>query len=172
MAFIPQIEKLQGKYVNLREVTVDDAKFILKLRCDENKSKYIHKTENNLQKQIDYIKNYLTKKDEWYFIIENKNGEPIGTHRIYNVNNKNFTTGSWLMINDSSPAETTEGCYLMMNFAFNILGLEKNCYDIRKENQGIVKYNQFLGAKIVKESDLNVYFEATKNDYRFFKHGK
>ena len=38
-------ETLIGKYVNLREVTVDDAEFILSLRCDENKSKFLHKTE-------------------------------------------------------------------------------------------------------------------------------
>ena len=52
-------DKLIGKYVNLREVTVDDADFILSLRCDENKSKFLHKTEYNLENQIAYIKKYF-----------------------------------------------------------------------------------------------------------------
>ena len=41
-------EKLNGKYVNLREVTVDDADFILSLRCNENKSRFLHNPEVNL----------------------------------------------------------------------------------------------------------------------------
>ena len=32
--------KLLGKYVNLREISVNDAKFVLDLRCDSNKSKF------------------------------------------------------------------------------------------------------------------------------------
>ena len=33
-------KKLLGKYVNLREITLDDAQFVLDLRCDSNKSKF------------------------------------------------------------------------------------------------------------------------------------
>ena len=62
-------KKLLGKYVNLREITLDDAQFVLDLRCNGNKSKFLHKTENNLEKQIDYIKSYFKKDLEWYFII-------------------------------------------------------------------------------------------------------
>ena len=56
MAKIIEPEKLQGKYVNLREVTVDDAEFILSLRCDPQKSKYLNPTEYNIPKQVEYIK--------------------------------------------------------------------------------------------------------------------
>ena len=62
-------DKLIGKYVSLREVTVDDAEFILSLRCDENKSKFLHKTEYNLENQVAYIKRYFELSDEWYFMI-------------------------------------------------------------------------------------------------------
>lgn len=65
MARLPKPEKLQGWFINLREITIGDAKFVLDLRCDEKKSKYLNKTEYNLEKQIDYINNYLKKDDEW-----------------------------------------------------------------------------------------------------------
>ncbi len=42
---------IEGKYVNLREVTIDDAAFILQLRTTGKAVKFLHKTENNLQKQ-------------------------------------------------------------------------------------------------------------------------
>lgn len=54
-------KKHLGKYVNLREITLDVAKFVLDLRCDSNKSKFLHKTEYNLDKQIDYINSYFQK---------------------------------------------------------------------------------------------------------------
>ena len=52
---------LSGKYVNIREVTVDDAEFILSLRCNEAKAKYLHRTEYDIDAQKQYICNYLTK---------------------------------------------------------------------------------------------------------------
>ena len=55
MARIVHPEMLQGKYVNLREVTLDDAAFILELRTDAKKSRFLHKTDHDLQKQIEAL---------------------------------------------------------------------------------------------------------------------
>ena len=38
---------IAGKTINLRDVEIADAEFILELRCDENKSKFLHKTQND-----------------------------------------------------------------------------------------------------------------------------
>jgi RimJ/RimL family protein N-acetyltransferase len=165
MAHILQSESLQGKFVNLREIKLEDAEFVLKLRCDEKKSKYLHKTENNLQKQIDYIKRYLDKDNEWYFIIENKQHRPIGTVRIYDVKGKQFTGGSWLMEEGATANEVLEGSLLVRNYAFNVLGFEKDFYDVRKENKKVLRFHKICGAKIVGESDIDFFFEYTKNDF-------
>ncbi|WP_300832287.1 hypothetical protein, partial [uncultured Bilophila sp.] len=113
MAYLPHPEMLQGNYVNLREVTLDDAAFILSLRTNPKKSQFLHVTGNNLQKQIDYLKHYFTLEKEWYFIIENKYHCPLGTIRIYNVKNTCFTGGSWIMIDDATPKESIEGDLLL-----------------------------------------------------------
>lgn len=160
MAKLIEKEKLEGKYVNLREITTDDAEFVLSLRCDPKKSRYINKTENNLQKQIDYIKRYLTLDDEWYFIIENKEHKPLGTVRIYGVEGDRFSSGSWILIDGALSEEALESEYLSKNYAFNVLGF-KTCYaDIRKENKKVVKYEVAMGAKIVDEDEENYYFEC------------
>ena len=36
-------EYASGKFVNIREVEIKNAEFILSLRCDENKSKFLNK---------------------------------------------------------------------------------------------------------------------------------
>lgn len=165
MAKIISVEALKGKFVNLREVTTDDAEFILKLRCDEKKSKFLHKTEYNVEKQVDYIKSYLKKDDEWYFIVENKNHKPLGTVRIYDVKGKQYTGGSWLMVDEASPSEVLEGSLLLRNYAFNVLGFEKDFYDVRKGNKKVVRYHKICGAKIVDENDIDYFFELTKETF-------
>ena len=40
--------KIEGKYVNLREAEISDSAFILNLRTHAKKSRFIHKTDNDL----------------------------------------------------------------------------------------------------------------------------
>lgn len=156
---------VQGKYVCIRDVELDDAEFILSLRCDKTKAKYLHKTEYDILKQQEYIKSYQSKNDEWYFIIERNNHQKIGTYRIYDLKEDSFCIGSWLMIDGCSPSEVMEGEYLVKMFAFNTTGFDKFHFDVRKENKKVVQYHKMLGAKIVGETELDYLFECTKSDY-------
>ncbi len=158
-------EKLVGKYVKLREVTVDDADFILSLRCDENKSKFLHKTEFNLENQVAYIKKYFEIPDEWYFIIENKKGERIGTYRIYDVQDDSFCIGSWLMIDGVSPSESFESDWLLRMYGFDILGFKKIHFEVRKGNKKVIAYHNMLGARIIGETELDLLWEITREEY-------
>lgn len=158
-------EKLNGKYVNLREVTVDDADFILSLRCNENKSRFLHKTEYNLENQVAYIKNYFEIPDEWYFIIENKKGERIGTYRIYNVQGDSFCIGSWLMIDGVSPAESFESDWILRMYGFDVLRFKRIHFDVRKGNKKVIAYHKMVGARITGETELDWLWEITREEY-------
>lgn len=158
-------EKLTGNYVSLREVTVDDAEFILSLRCDEKKSKFLHKTEYNVDAQKKYIERYLSLSDEWYFIIERKDGERIGTYRIYDVQGDSFCIGSWLMVDGVSPQESFESDYLVRMYGFDVLGFKKIHFDVRKDNKKVWKYHKSLGAKKVGETELDFLWEVTREEY-------
>lgn len=158
-------EKLNGKYVNLREVTVDDADFILSLRCNENKSRFLHKTEDNLENQVAYIKNYFEIPDEWYFIIENKKGERIGTYRIYDIQGDSFCIGSWLMIDRVSPAESFESDWILRMYGFDVLGFKRIHFDVRKGNKKVIAYHKMVGARITGETELDWLWEITREEY-------
>ncbi len=156
---------ISGEYVNLRDVEIEDAEFILSLRCDEKKGKYLHKTENNIEKQQNYIKKYKTLDSEYFFIIENKKHEAIGTYRIYDIQKDSFCIGSWLMVNDADTNEVIEGDYLVRKFGFDTLKTDKLHFDVRKENKKVIRYHKMMGAKVVGETDLDYLFECTKEDY-------
>lgn len=70
-------EKIQGKYINLREAQIEDSAFILSLRTDPNKSQFLNKTENSLEKQEAYMRRYKTLDNEWYYIIERAVKNPV-----------------------------------------------------------------------------------------------
>lgn len=179
MANIIQPEKLQGRYVNLREVRVEDAEFIFDLRRSE-KARYLDAISDNVEDQINYIKNYLIKDNEWYFIVENKKFQPLGTLRISHVgkekitlgsldiknNDKNyFVIGAWLMIDNATSEESIEGEYLLKRYAFEVLNLEKNYFDVRKGNKRVLNFHKMYGASVINEDDENYYFELTKENF-------
>ena len=155
----------KGQYTNIRLVKEDDAEFVLSLRCNEKKAQFLHKTEYNADKQKEYIKNCLSKDNEWYFIITNKKQEPIGTYRIYYLKRDSFCIGSWLMVDGCSPIEVMEGEYLVKMFAFKATGFNKFHFDVRKGNKKVIRYHKMMGAKQVGETDLDYLFECSKEDY-------
>ena len=171
MAKIIHPELLQGKTVNIREVSIDDAKFILDLRTSE-RAKFLHHTEYNIQAQIDYIKYYLTLDDEWYFIIEDKEHNPIGTDRIITKDKNTFETASTIMVPEATPIQVIEMTRLILLYAFCVLGFSKHYAYTMKTNEQINKLNLLQGMKIKREDDNFYYFETTIDDYKWIKKEK
>ena len=169
MAKIVEKEALQGQYVNLRENRLSDAAFVIDLRCSP-KARFLNPTKNDTSLQEKYIANYLKKQDEWYFIIEDKNGKSLGTIRIYNVIGEQFEAGSWLMSDCANVAQSLEGEYLLKNYAYHVLGFNKNCFSVRKENKKVVNFHKVYGARIVKESEIDYFFELTREEFDLNKH--
>lgn len=177
--------KIEGKYVNFREAEIDDSEFILELRTDPEKEKFIHKTDPDINKQIQYMKNYKTLDNDWYFIIEDKECNPIGTNSVYPypIFTENWKdeeasilynqevgvmgTGRWLMINDINPIMGMETDIIIKDFFFNVLNLSFTPMLIHKDNLSVLKYQQLWGAKIVGwRDDISQHMlELTKENY-------
>ena len=67
-------EVIKGKYIDLRAVTVDDAKFIIDLRNDELKNQYIHTTSDDVDLQKEWIRRQICREGDYYFVICGKDG--------------------------------------------------------------------------------------------------
>lgn len=162
-------EVLQGTYIDLYEVELEDSEFILNLRVDSEKSKYLHKTEYDLGKQIDYIKKYKKLENEWYFIIKSKSGESLGTFRINDLREDSFSIASWIVKDDAPVMTSLESILLIYNFGFNKLNFNHSHFDVRKENKKVISLHKKLGAKIVNENSLDVFFIIKKEDFEVKK---
>ena len=165
------LSSIKGKHIILRLVQESDAQFILDLRTKE-KAKYLSKTDNNLDNQINWIKNYKNReKDgkEFYFVIENKENEKIGLLRAYNIEDNSATSGSWIMLDGVKTEATLEGVLLLYEFILEYLGKEKIFFDVRKDNKKVWRFHKSYGAVQIDEDELDYFFEFSKDSFKIMK---
>ena len=155
----------RGKSIFFREVTVDDAEFIIGLRTDPEKSKYLSVTSSDNDKQRNFIAGYLNSQVDYYFIIADRNKKSIGTIRIYDIRDDSFCWGSWILSKDAPSNAAIESALLIYDFAFFSLHYPKAHFDVRKDNQRVVDFHKRFGASIVSEDDSNFYFQYDRDAY-------
>ena len=157
---------LCGKYVNLRQAEEKDAEFTLKLRLDERFSGFfVTKVNNNIDVQKNFINKCLNSEEEYFFIVEDKQGNPLGTTSIYNVSKHEFTSGRWIMLPSASFQQVVEGEFLMKNYAFNILQKDIMHLDVIKENAKVLFFHKQWGAKETHRDDKEVFLTLSKYDF-------
>jgi RimJ/RimL family protein N-acetyltransferase len=156
-----------GKNISLRPVQLADAAFVLSLRMDPDRSRFVSPVSGDVQAQTDWISRYkLREADgiEYYFIIELA-GSPVGTVRLYDFQGDSFCWGSW-MITPGAPASTSiESALLVYEFAFYKLGFRKSHFDVRIENERVVAFHLRFGAEIQRSDELNHFFTYQSKDY-------
>lgn len=161
-------KKIEGKYINLREAEISDSEFILSLRTDEKKSRYIHQTDSDLNKQIEYMKRYKTLKNEWYYIIENKHNKSLGTISIYphkNTTQYEYEIGRWLMSNESNVFESIESDLLVKKIFFEEFNFISTPITVHKNNTNVIKFHNSWNAKKISTYDDFYILELTREIY-------
>ncbi len=168
--------KIQGITIVLREAEVRDSAFILQLRTDEKKSRFLHKQENDLQKQIKYMENYKQKLNEWYFVIEDKEGNPLGVNSIYPTYNafalRNnlafYEIGRWIMRDGVSFLQVLESDFLTKRAFYEIFKCDdRHVFTLYPQNREVLNFHLKFGAKRVgmcEEEGLEVLL-FTKESY-------
>jgi RimJ/RimL family protein N-acetyltransferase len=155
----------RGKRIAFREITPDDADFLVRLRTDPDLSKHLSHTDAHIEQQRDYIRNYLTSLTDFYFIITDWHHHPLGTIRIYDIQGSSFCWGSWILLKEAPSSAAIESVLLLYDFAFFTLHYDKSHFDVRKANNKVVDFHQRFGARIVREDELNYYFEYDRDSY-------
>ncbi|EDP75578.1 GNAT family N-acetyltransferase [Hydrogenivirga sp. 128-5-R1-1] len=159
---------LEGRYIKFEYVKEDDAEFILNLRTNAKLSRFISKTEKDIKKQIEWIKEYKQREKEGkehYFIIKNKSsGEKEGTVRVYNMRNDICEWGSWIL-KSNNPLIAIDSIILIYKFIFSQLEFEKVTFDVIKENKEVIMFHKSYGAEKIGEDQKSIYFLFKKNKF-------
>lgn len=142
---LPENFSLKKYGLEVRLVNEHDADFILSLRSDPNKTKYMVTIDSDIERQKEWIQEYKKREKEgldYYFIYNNTEGEPLGVNRISHVDYKEklAKSSSWITIEGL----TTEPFILQLiqnEIAFNLLDIDILKGEIHKKKQSI---NQVL----------------------------
>ena len=117
------------KNLYLKEVTIRDTNYILKLRTDKYLSKYLNKTKNSIKSQRQWLLDYFKRraiKREFYFIFQTKYKNNLGFARIIFLEQNLFHFGGWILKKNSKPWISLECCLSIYEYAFFKLNY-KNC---------------------------------------------
>jgi RimJ/RimL family protein N-acetyltransferase len=153
-------KKVIGKNIIFKNATKEDAAFILGLRTDPKKAKYISKTFNDLKQQKAWLQKYSKDSKQVYFIIFNRQNERIGTVRLYDPRNESFCWGSWILKDGTPSSYVIESVLLVYLFALS-LGFKKAHFDVRKGNRQVCKFHERFGAKKVEENKDNFFYKIS-----------
>lgn len=157
---IRKAAKVVGDTLVFRDATVSDAEFILSLRTDSEKSRFLSATSNDLDAQRNWLARYADETGQAYFIIE-YNGQPIGTVRLYDAKGNSFCWGSWILV-DSRPRQAAmESALMVYSYAVDHLGFGACHFDVRKENERVIKFHERFGAERISESDQDYFFSLS-----------
>lgn len=160
-----EIEKY-GLHVRL--VNENDAEYIVSLRTDSKLGKYLNPTQNDTENQKQWIRDYKKREElgqDYYFIYSLKE-ENVGVNRIYNIKDNTATSGSWIC----SPNLPFEIPFLTVviirEIFFELLQLDVDYMDTRKENKKVIRMHDILGAHKTGESDIDVFHYLTSEDFK------
>lgn len=155
--------------IKLRLVEESDANFIIHLRTDLAKSKFISSTDSNLEKQREWIREYKKREkigEEYYFIAIDENNEEFATYRIYNKSMNSIEIGSFI----SKPSynisiNIIKVDVMIKEFVFVSLGYNKLNFEVRKGNKSVVNYHKKFQPYLESEDELNFYFVLSKESF-------
>ena len=148
----------------MRFIEPDDAAFVVSLRTDDKLSRFLSPVSPDLIEQRQWIESYKTREaagKEYYFVIELKDGTPVGAVRIYDLQKESFSWGSWVIKPKQTPNVAIESAVRIYDFAFEKLGYRKAHFEVLKGNASVIKFHFSFGAVQVDEGEVAYYFTNT-----------
>lgn len=161
---------LEGKYVDLKACTEDDAEFTLSLRKDPKLGKYFPKVDHSVEDQKAWIRSQRKQEGDYFFVVWNKAGERIGTIAVYNIENGEGEGGR-IIIKSKDAFDVFEAQMLLNRFAFDTLGLKVMKGFVFANNKRALRYNkQVCGTLFNPEIDETgreiIRLETSREDFK------
>ncbi|MES2039080.1 MAG: GNAT family N-acetyltransferase [Pseudomonadota bacterium] len=156
-------QKIIGHKLIMRNATVADASYIVALRTDEQKSRFISSTSAEVKPQEQWLEKYASDDKQIYFIIQNMEGGDIGTVRLYDQQADSFCWGSWIIQAGSASSSSIESALMVYHYAM-ALGFQRAHFDVRKGNESVWKFHERFGAKRTGETAEDFHYSIAASE--------
>ena len=153
MKKLPSNFSLQKYGLNVRLVNENDAGFILSLRTDPIRTKYMVTLDYNIKKQIKWMQEYKKREKmglDYYLIYSNLEDKPIGLNRISHIDfqAKTAKTSSWIVVRGLH-YESIKMKIIQNEIGFNLLELDTLWCDVHKVNKRAIRILKLFAYKII-----------------------
>ena len=168
---LPEDFSLNKYGLNVRLVNESDAAFILSLRANPKRTKYMITLENNIPIQMKWIQKYKKREKkglDYYLIYSNAEEKPIGVNRISHVDThtKTAKASSWIAV-EGLHYEAIKMIIIRNEIVFNLLGINTFWSDVHKNNKKAIRILELFGYNI--QDVGKTYLKLTLNKKNFFK---
>lgn len=153
--------------LHCRLVNEGDSAFIVNLRSDGKRSRFIHRTEADVEKQVLWIRDYKIREQkgqEYYFIYE-ANGMPFGVNRVYNIEEDHCTEGSWVCLPLEDSSKIIASALVIRDIIFDYFNFEYDLFNVSVGNNKVKKFHKICGATIIEETPEEYLFQLKRDDY-------
>lgn len=159
-----RLDRIEGPNLALRLITPDDAAYIHSLRIDSTYNRYLSEVRGTASDQRRWIESYKLREaegQEFYFIIERRDGQRCGVVRLYDIATPiagSFTWGSWILDRNKPPKAALESACLVYSIAFERLGLQRAVFEVRRNNERTLAFHRRFGAQETHSDEHHVFF--------------
>lgn len=159
-----------GERVNLRPQKKEDSEFIAKYQQDPDvlDNYFMGYTLPPLKEFMEHWYDEITTEKEGYgFVIENKQGEFLGTCHANDLNMKNGNTYIAIFIGHPEyrgKGYGTEAMKLFLNFLFNEVGLHKVKLNVFAFNKRAIRSYEKCGFKVEGINQKEIYRYGVYHD--------
>lgn len=176
MKKLPEIFELNRYGLHCRLVRENDAEFIVKLRNTPELTRYFPKIDNDVEKQIGWIRNYKQREEkgrDYYFIFEFR-GEKVGVYRIAEINDDGtFMCGSLIFASCPYKMASVAAMTMVHELAFEDLELlkEVDYSGTHEDNKGLLIFKKKMGFCDIgeRQDPLGRFITATLTKEDFHK---
>ena len=137
------VEEIKGKSMNLRPVEISDAEFLVKIRNDEKLAKYLHPISSSVEDEKQWILKQRDREGDYFFMICDLADKPIGAVRLSGIDDNSGEVGS--LISYGNSVQNIEAEFRMINFAFDVIGLDFLHGYTLTENRAVISYHKKFG---------------------------
>lgn len=155
---------IEGYTTRLRLAQPDDAAFIHGLRTNPALNRYLSPVTGGVEAQRHWLEQYKARESmrrEFYYVIESlKTGQPCGTVRLYDINERSFTWGSWILDTSKPRKAALETAVLSFGIGFDWLGKESAQVEVREENGIALSFYKRFGMRELRRAEGIIHFEC------------
>ncbi|WP_370402010.1 GNAT family N-acetyltransferase [Sulfitobacter sp. JB4-11] len=156
------LNRVEGPNLVLRLIEPEDAEYVHGLRIDPRYNQYLSEVSGTTADQRAWIERYKVREaagEELYYIIERLDGVRCGTVRLYEIEQDQFTWGSWILDENKPTKAALESAVLSFDLGFNVLCKTIALVDARSQNDRAIGFYRRFGMTEVRRDEDHIYFK-------------